>query len=220
MPRLLTSATRLALLPNCPSRPKHPTSVEPGFTLLEQQVTPVVAQLLMGAAAGVITAHIRTTAAAELTQRVRDDSNRLNYLIQTEASEAASMGQGQTIAGCTPASGATTSIFNLNVPRPTGTAADSTNISTIWYYASGGDLRRCGPPILRNGSLDHTATPVDSLVSANTVLDAAVTCQSTTSGPRQIAFRSTFNDVPAGYQPDCAIARAKSFIVRDPTDPL
>jgi prepilin-type N-terminal cleavage/methylation domain-containing protein len=219
MPRL-SSARRLVLLQSRRSCPIQPRSVEQGFTLIELLVSAGVALLLMGAAAGVITAHIRSTATAELAQRVRDDSNRLNYLIQTEASEAASMGQGQTIAGCTPAPGATTSIFNLNVPRPTGTAADSTNISTIWYYASGGDLRRCGPPILRNGTIDHTATPVDSIVSANTVLDATVACQSTTSGPRQIAFRATFNDVPAGYQPDCAIARAKSFIVRDPTDPI
>ncbi|KEF41344.1 MAG: hypothetical protein ER33_11895 [Cyanobium sp. CACIAM 14] len=194
-------------------------SEDQGFTLPELLVSAVIGLLLMGAVAGVITSHIRSTTIAELAQRVRDDSNRLNYLIQTEASEAATVGQGQTISGCTPAPGATTSIFNLNVPRPSGTAAASTNVSTIWYYASGGDLRRCGPPILRNGSLDHAATPVDSIVSANTTLDVGVTCQSTTSGARQIAFQATFNDVPAGYQPDCAIARARSFIVRDPTDP-
>ncbi len=189
------------------------------FTILELLVTVVIGLVLMGSVSTVLTTHIRTASTAEIAQRVRDDSNRLNYLIQTEASEAVTMDQDQTITGCTPAAGATTSIFNLNIPKPTGTAASPSNVSTIFYYASGSDLRRCGPPILQNGSLDHAATPVDSIVSSNTTLVTNITCQSVTSDTRQIAFQATFNDAPGGFQPACAVARAKSFLVRDPTDP-
>lgn len=193
--------------------------VSKGFTLIELLVTVAIGLFLMASVTTVITTHIRTASKAEIAQRVRDDSNRLNYLIQTEASEAVTMGQDQTITGCTPAAGASTSIFNLNIPKPTGTAASPSNVSTIFYYASGTDLRRCGPPILQNGSLDHAATPVDTIVSSNTSLVTNITCQSVNSDTRQIAFQATFNDSPGGFQPACAIARAKSFLVRDPTDP-
>ncbi|MFM7675420.1 MAG: PilW family protein [Synechococcus sp.] len=195
------------------------------FTLVELLVTLAIGIFLMASVSSVITTHIRSASTAEISQRVRDGSTRLNYLIQTEASEAATIGQGQPMfASCQAASGVSNSIFNLNIPRPWGTAASPSNVSVVFYYASNGNLRRCGPPILLNGSLDHgsastTVNPVDALVSPNTTLVTNIACQSQVSTTRQIAFQTTFNDAPGGFQPPCALARAKSFLVTDPTDP-
>jgi type II secretory pathway pseudopilin PulG len=189
------------------------------FSLLELLISVVLGTALVSAVFYVITGQIRGASKEELAQRTRDDATRLNHLIQTEASEAVTTTQGQTISNCAAAANGRTSLFALTIPRPTAQFDDLTNVTTIYYYSttSSGitDLRRCGPAIQRNGSLDFS-TMVDGIVSANTGLNL-VTCNSTTSSSREVAYQLQLNDVSNGYSPPCAIARAKAFRVVDPT---
>lgn len=184
------------------------------FTLVELLVTAALGSIIFAAAATLITTHIRSTSAAEIAQRVRDDANRLSYFIQTEANEAALVETGQSLAACSGATGV--SLFSLVIPRPDGVAGDPANIVRSHYYVNGGNLWRCGPSINRNGSLDY-ASLQNSILNSSTTL-ALVTCQgiTTTNQGRVVSYQTTFNDAPTGFLPPCAIARAKSFFVIDP----
>lgn len=198
-----------------------------GFTILELILTSVIGCLLFVVMASVIVSHIRTTSRAELAQRVRDDANRINYFIQTEASESSSVDPAPTAIACASSSAGGTPLFGLNVPINTGESDLPTNVVRIVYYTAGGNLRRCGPAINANGSLVYTGDPVDGIVSTNTtltVLSGGTTCQGSVTDTRQVAYRLLFNDVtisgvPANFQPPCALARAKSFFVSDPVQP-
>lgn len=200
------------------SRPPAPD--ERGFSLVELLISVVVGVMVVSAFTYGITSQLRSTQNQEQAQRTRDDANRLNYLIQTEASEAVNTTQGQTISGCVVRANGKTSLFSLTIPLPTGQFDTLANVATVHYYSetSGGvtDLRRCGPAILRNGSLDFS-TNVDGIVSANTVL-TLVACPAggTVSSSREVAYQLQLNDVPGGYRPNCAIARARAFRVVDP----
>lgn len=199
---------------------RHPPRFAMGaaFSLVELLIAVVAGVALVSSVSYGITTQLRSTQIAELAQRTRDDANRLNYLIQTEASEAVTTAQGQTISNCASGANGKTSLFSLTIPRPTAQFDDLSNIATIYYYSdtNGGitDLRRCGPAILRNGSLSFSSN-VDGIVNANTAL-TLVTCQGTASSNREVAYQLQLNDLAGGYRPPCAIARAKAFRVVDP----
>ena len=203
------------------------------FSLVELLLAVVAGTALVSALAYTITGQIRGTRTQELAQRSRDDANRIDYLIQTEASEAVTTSQGQTISNCVSAANGTTSLFSLTVPKPTGQFDTATNIATIYYYSTTTsgltDLRRCGPAIQRNGSLDFSAN-VDGVVAANTALcvvtstgtipancNPQCTAGTPSSSNREVVYRLQLNDQPGGYRPPCAIARARAFRVVDPT---
>lgn len=189
-----------------------------GFSLVELLLAVVAGVSLVSAVAYTITGQIRGTQAAEQAQRTRDDASRLNYLIQTEASEAVTTAQGQAISNCGASADGRTSLFSLTIPRPTAQFDDQTNIATIYYYSDSSagvtNLRRCGPAIQRNGALDFSSN-VDGIVNGNTTL-SLVTCNGTSSSTREVAYQLQLNDVGGGYRPPCAIARAKAFRVVDP----
>lgn len=191
----------------------------PAFSLVELLISVVAGVAMVSAMAYTITGHLRGTQLAEQSQRSRDDATRLNYLIQTEASEAVKTVVGGAVAGCVASANGNPALFSLTIPLPTGQFDTLTNVATITYYSlttdTVTDLRRCGPAIQRNGSLDFS-TMVDGVVSANTTL-ALVTCNGTTSTDREVAYQLQLDDQPGGYRPPCAIARAKAFRVVDPT---
>lgn len=198
-----------------------------GFTLLELLISLALGSLIFSTLASMIVAHIRSTSVSELAAQVRNDSNRIDYFIQTEAAEAASIGTA-VIANC-PAVGGGAALFNFNVPVNTGRADDLTNVVRIFYYTANGNLRRCGPPILANGRLNYTGAPVDSIVSTNTTVTLQTVANNAQCGGavltnRQVPYRLVFNDLTvsgtaANYQPPCEIARAKSYFVTEPVIP-
>ncbi|MFM7311796.1 MAG: type II secretion system protein J [Cyanobium sp.] len=191
------------------------------FSLVELLISVSLGVVLVSAVSYGITTQVRGTQDLERSQRTRDDGTRLNYLIQTEASEAVNTATGVTISGCAASANGKVSLFSLTIPRPTARFDDLTNVAMIHYYSNTNagltDLRRCGPGIQRNGSLDF-ATNVDGIVSANTVL-TVVSCNETVSSSREVGYQLQLNDVSGGYSPPCAIARAKAFRVVDPTAP-
>ncbi len=210
-----------------PGERRHGSPAAQGFTILELLLTSVIGSLLFAVMASVIVSHIRTTSTSELGQRVRDDANRINYFIQTEASESSSVDPAPAAPSCSGAPAGAVPLFGLNVPINTGEADLATNVVRIVYYSAAGNLRRCGPAINTNGSLIYTGAPVDGIVSTNTtltVLSGGSTCQGSVTDTRQVAYRLLFNDVtisgaPANVQPPCALARARSFFVSDPVQP-
>lgn len=199
-----------------------------GFTLLELLIASVLGSLVFSTLASMIVAHIRSTSSSELAARVRNDANRIDYFIQTEASEAASIGTA-AVSNCPASVAGGATLFNFNVPVDTGQADDLTNVVQIFYYTANGDLRRCGPPILGNGRLNYAGTPVDSIVSTNTTVTLQIVsngaqCGGAVLSNRQVPYRLVFSDlsvsgVAANYQPPCEIARAKSYFVTEPVIP-
>lgn len=213
-----------------------------GFSLVELLISVLVGVALVSSVSYVITSQIRGTQDTERSQRTRDDASRLNYLIQTEASEAvelvdpsdATQASQMVVAGCSayangdPSPNGTTALFVLKIPLPSGDIdariADNIPASArIYYYARKGGLDRCGPAIQRNGSLNLTVSNgavalQPGVVSANATFQR-VTCNGVSSTGREVGYQLQFNDVPGGYRPPCAIARAKAFRVCDPGSP-
>lgn len=197
---------RLAALNQC-------TDPNSGFSLIELLITVAIGSLIFSAGATLVTSHIRSSTKAEIGQRIRDDSNRLGYFIQTEANESALVRTGQPLSGCSVSGN---SIFSFDIPLPTGLAGDPTNVVRTYYYQNGSDLRRCGPSINRNGSLNY-ATIQDYVLNTNTTLVLTPCNGISTANPgRAVAYQVTFNDAPGGVTPPCSVARAKSFFVVDP----
>lgn len=184
-----------------------------GFTLIELMISLSLGLLVLGATTFVITTHIRSTAASERSQRVRDDANRLNYLLQVEAGEASRIRQNVAVTQC---AGAPNSLFTLDIPLPTGTAGDSANITSVHYYNKGSNFVRCGPSINRNGSLNFSGGFLEGTVSSGTQL-SLVTCQTVNTNQRAVAYQARYSEAgTTAYQPPCEVARAKSFLVADP----
>jgi hypothetical protein len=182
------------------------------FTLVELLVAMVAGTVVFAAAGSVLVSHIRSSSKLELAQRQRDNAARLDYLIQVEASEAALVEQGRVLpAGCAAAGQA--SIAAFRVPRDSGNYLDTVgNVSFISYYNHQGNVRRCGPPVQRNGVLNHD--PGLGLHDGVAVRDAQielVTCQGQTTNASQLAYRLIY---PVGYQPACSIARARTVFIR------
>jgi prepilin-type N-terminal cleavage/methylation domain-containing protein len=191
---------------------RHGQRRHPGFTLVELLVAMVAGAAVFAAAGSVLLAHIRSSSQLELAQRQRDNAGRLDYLVQVEASEAALVEQGRALpAGCV--GGGQTSIAALRVPRDSGNYLDTEgNVSFIYYYNQGGDVRRCGPPVQRNGVLNHD--PALGLHDGVAVRDAQielVSCQGQSTNSRQLVYRLIY---PSGFQPACSIARARTVFIR------
>ncbi|MFN5162961.1 MAG: prepilin-type N-terminal cleavage/methylation domain-containing protein [Cyanobacteriota bacterium] len=191
-----------------------------GFTLVELLISLGIGLLVLGATAFVITSHIRSTAASERSQRVRDDANRLNYFLQVEAGEAARIRQNVAISQCSGAGIPSSSLFTLDIPLPTGTAGDPTSIISVHYYNKGSDFARCGPSVNRNGSLNFSGGFQERIVSSATRLDLKTnlidSCQGVITTSRAVAYQANYLQAGAiAYQPPCEVARAKSFFVAD-----
>lgn len=182
-----------------------------GFSLVELLVGLVVVSVIAAAAGTVLLSHVRSVGGLELAQRQRDNAGRLDYLIQIEASESASVlsGGGSLPGECV---GSEDYIFAFEVPRDTGGYQQFDNRSTIYYYNDGGNVRRCGPPIARNGVLLHD--PTIGLQDGVAVRDARlelVTCQGEQTTTQILAYRLVY---PSGFQPPCSIAKARTVFIQ------
>jgi prepilin-type N-terminal cleavage/methylation domain-containing protein len=183
-----------------------------GFTLVELLVAMVAVQVVFVAAGSLLVSHVRSSSNLELAQRQRDNAGRLDYLIQVEASEAALVEAGRVLPdGCEAAGQA--SIAALRVPRDSGSYLDTEgNVSFIYYYNHEGHVRRCGPPVQRNGVLNHTeGLGLHDGVAVRDARIDLVSCQGQNTDSSQLVYRLVY---PSGYQPACSIARARTVFIR------
>ncbi len=183
-----------------------------GFTLVELLVAMVAGVVIFAAAGSVLISHIRSSTQLELAQRQRDNAGRLDYLVQVEASEAALVEQGRVLpAGCDAAGEA--SIAAFRVPRDSGDYLDTEgNVSFIHYYNHEGSVRRCGPPVQRNGVLNHAAgLGLHDGVAVRDGIIELVSCHGQNTNSRQLVYRLVYQE---GYEPACSIARARTVFIR------
>lgn len=180
-----------------------------GITLVELLVGLVIAGLAATAAGSVMLAQIRSSASLELAQRQRDSASRLDYLIQIEAGEAASVVDNPSMPGV--CSGGGTGLVAFRIPRDRGAYLDITNASFVYYYNKDGDVWRCGPRVERSGILNHDESiPLEAGVAVRDASLEKVTCSGETTNAGQFVYRLVF---PKGYQPGCSVARAKTLLI-------
>ena len=180
-----------------------------GITLVELLVGLVVASLAATAAGSVMLAQIQSSASLELAQRQRDSASRLDYLIQIEAGEAASVVDNPSLpGGC---SGGGTGLIAFRIPRDRGSYLALDNVSFVYYYNKGGDVWRCGPRVERSGILNHDSSiPLEAGVAVRTASLEKVRCSGESTNSGQFVYRLVF---PTGYQPSCSVARAKTLLI-------
>lgn len=194
--------------PGCKSR-RIASSV--GFTLPELLIAGIIFALLAGVTAQVMIGSSLQGRRLETAQRHREDFSRLNYIIQIEASEADQIiprlsGNYQYdgrnyqagVSGCTPGN---TTGFTLYVPKDEGSygilATNQGQRSGVQYYNADFngdsviDIVRCGPPVTRNGQLDHDATN-PSVVTGLVLPNAQLANVATTAGLRSISYTVNF----------------------------
>ncbi|WP_255024335.1 prepilin-type N-terminal cleavage/methylation domain-containing protein [Cyanobium sp. T1G-Tous] len=201
----LVSRFRRPLLPfYC--RPK-PTDL--GFTLVELLVGLVIAGVVASAAGAVMVAQIQSSAKLELAQRQRDNSSRLDYLIQIEAGEAASVIVDPSIPASCSSTGVATGVAGFRIPRDRGQYLNAANTSFVYYYNKGSDVWRCGPPVKRSGVLNHDSSVLpEAGVAVRDARLEKVNCSGQVTNEGQFVYRLVF---PTGYQPACSVARAKTL---------
>lgn len=178
-----------------------------GITLVELLVGLVITGVVASAAGSVIIAQIQSSAKLELAQRQRDNSSRFNYLIQIEASEAASVIDTPALPEGCPGTG----VVGFRIPRDQGQYLDVKNISTVYYANQGLDVWRCGPPVMRSGVLDHDPNaPIQAGVVVRDAQLKQVNCSGLVTNDEQLAYNLVF---ATGFEPSCSIARAKTLLV-------
>jgi prepilin-type N-terminal cleavage/methylation domain-containing protein len=182
---------------------------ERGFTLVELLVSTLIGALMLLAGTYMALSHVRTTGRQAVAHRQQTDFGRLSHLIETEVDEGSALAYGQLTAGCT--NNGVASVFSITVPvliAAETTAASA--VRTIYYYHFDGNLRRCGPAINADGTLDTVAT-VDGIVITNALLTPR------NPNPRQFEYSVVLTDPTSGAAFDSAVtpgwlfARAKSF---------
>ena len=180
-----------------------------GLSLVEILVGLAIAGLVATAAGFALLEQVRSSASLELAQRQRDNSSRLDYLIQIEAAEAASILRNPLLPpSC---SGGGTALIAYTIPRNQGEYLDQGNASFVYYYNQAGDVWRCGPPVKRSGVLNHD--PTQSLQAGIAVRDAIledVNCNGYLTDASQFAYQLAF---PNGFRSPCSVARAKTLLI-------
>lgn len=186
----------------------RPRSTDLGFTLIELLLGLVITGVVASAAGALMVAQIQSSAKLELAQRQRDNSSRLDYLIQIEAGEAASVIVDPSIPASCSSPGAT-GVAGFRIPRDSGAYLNVANASFVYYYNKGSDVWRCGPPVKRSGVLNHDSSvlPEAGIAVRDAKLEK-VNCSGQVTSEGQFVYRLVF---PSGYQPECSVARAKTL---------
>jgi prepilin-type N-terminal cleavage/methylation domain-containing protein len=154
-----------------------------GFTLTELMVALVVSATVITLAAGQATNYMRTTNTATWVAQVQHDISRFSRLLKTEVNEACLVqvnSSPSTTATapstpCTPpvAACSTTAGTTLFMLVPVTLVDGSVTYRVISYSRNGSELRRTGPPIAADGSLDTTQSDVSNVVVMDNLVNAS-----------------------------------------------
>lgn len=134
-----------------------------GFTLVEVLVVVAIGSVLMIGAASMMIGHMRASARYEAILRLQEAWSRVQFLLDQEIQEASGR---PTSSPCNS--------LTLSIPNPNGTG----NNLTITYALSGTDLKRTGPQVNSDGTLDSSPASTTELVMSR----VTSFCPTTTSG--------------------------------------
>jgi prepilin-type N-terminal cleavage/methylation domain-containing protein len=231
-PKPLTAAERCSTA----ARQSSSWPLSFGFSLVELLVASSIAAIVFAVAGSLVFSHLLDSRKIETSQRLREKSNRINYLLNIEGSEAREVifdvnsFNSAEWSTCTAGESSPQPLFQLNVPRAVGLyGSNPPNDYRIYYYnSSAGDLVRCAPPVQQNGVLSDGSLQ-KGILSENTTMEL-ITASSTEScggektNNRQIAYNLVYRQSFTGldkdrfstYRPKCAVARARTIFVCNP----
>lgn len=165
-----------------------------GFTLVELLIAISVGSVLIGMLGTLLISEIRTGINQELSQRSKEDFVRIVALIDADISEGSQLSIPGSLSGCSGATG--TSLVSISVPYGFDASSNSTNSSTIVYFAKpDGTLSRCGPPFQANGSLNHGAASSIADINPRTELLINTTASSSSRLSYTLTIKSPTNQV-------------------------
>ncbi|MFQ6537795.1 MULTISPECIES: type II secretion system protein [Aphanothece] len=207
------------------------------MTLPEILVALVITAVIIAGVGNVLLNHMFDARRVERAQRLREDSNRINYLIAIEAAEASAINTdpGLQVANCNEDNGEDAE-FSLTIPwQETTTYGPGAESSTVYYYnqtAPDGvaTIKRCGPKVTKNGRLIHSndtyqsgtvyrggeiVLPTDCSVSVDS--SGSLTQGGTTS--RQLVYNLQIGSLSDQLFARCQVAKAKTVFVCNPPIP-
>lgn len=126
-----------------PSRP-HNT----GYSLIELLIAIMIGGLMITGAASMLIAHMQTSSRSEAVNRLQDSWSRIQFLLDQDIQEAIGT---PSVNSC--------SSLTLAIPTTAG------GTDTITYDLSGTDLKRTGPDINSDGTLNFGTSRTDLLMS-------------------------------------------------------
>ena len=150
-----------------------------GFTLVELMVALVVSATVISLAARLATDYMRSTNTATWVAQVQHDVSRFSRLLKIEVNEACLVqvdGTSPTSAtACTPPAAAcsTTAGTTLYLLLPVTQGNGSVTNKVISYSRNGSELRRTGPPIAADGSLDTPQSDVSNVVVMDNLVNGS-----------------------------------------------
>jgi hypothetical protein len=184
MTLLASPSVRASALDLGPHRLGARTGNSAGFTVLQLLLYTAASGFILAGLTASLVSNIRSNNQLESYERLEERWGRLSNLVRIETTEAQIVLYGQSVS-CANSS---TSLVTLSIPylitNPIS-GVQSSGTSLIHYYASGTgartELRRCGPPYLLKGVLDHTAPstvatigPMTEMVISNPTTDSFI----------------------------------------------
>jgi prepilin-type N-terminal cleavage/methylation domain-containing protein len=162
-----------------PRRPLHPGS-DQAFSLVELLVAVAVSATVISMAAILAINYMKTSNTAKWVAQTQQDVSRLSRLLKTEVNEAClvqvdSAPSTSTASPCSPTGTAcsTTAGTKLYLLVPVTLVNGSVTYRVISYSRNGSDLRRDGPRISADGTLDTSQSDVSNVVVMDNLVNGS-----------------------------------------------
>jgi prepilin-type N-terminal cleavage/methylation domain-containing protein len=174
-----------------------------GYTLVELLMVVVIGSVLMIGTASMLISHIQSSAKMEGVMRLQEAWSRIQYLLDQEIQEA-------RIETGSPSS-VTCSSLTLKVPNATGSDGQIT-----YTRSSDGLLKRTGPSVNADGTLDFSSQAVNETVMTGvtsfcpTTSDGTVSYTMALQDPSGVTYQNQSN--PSG-------ARSRTRIIDETQTP-
>jgi prepilin-type N-terminal cleavage/methylation domain-containing protein len=162
-----------------PRRPLHPGS-DQAFSLVELLVAVAVSATVISMAANLAINYMNTSNKAKWVAQTQQDVSRLSRFLKTEVNEAClvqvdSAPSTSTASPCSPTGTAcsTATGTTLYLLVPVTLADGSVTYRVISYSRNGSDLRRDGPRISADGTLDTSQSDVSNVVVMDNLVNGS-----------------------------------------------
>ena len=195
-----------------------------GLSLIELLIVVIIIGVLSLITGRLLIGQMYATRRIESGLRSDSNGSRFRRLITNEANEAARFELVTTLPSSDPDCGADAGVVASNsavrfeVPLKDGSYAnvDGTTSTSTYYYTKDGNIKRCGLPVFRNGSLDFDSSHQVGVV----IRDASIAFDSLSADGKQFNYTINLDDYIASEELlSNQAVRAKSIFVCNPPDP-